>query len=167
MHVDSGHLRPEVPSGQDKVQEAVEGGEQHAHRCLCTPEQHGSAEAGRCKRACWANSRKSPKRIAQTDLIAGDFNSSAYRERGKAGVSFIEETWEETMLLPPSGAVPMWGRMKETEDCCGFIITKKNEPSWRVAGHGSFQLNKVKLQIGKQNKQRTSRLHTPLRSANS
>ena len=53
------------------------------------------------------------------DLIAGEFNSSAYRKRGKAGVSFIEETWEETMLLPPSGAVPMWGHMKETEDCCG------------------------------------------------
>ena len=81
------------------------------------------------------------------DIIAGDFNSSAYRERGKAGVSLIKGTWEETMLLPPSGAVPMWCQMKETEDCCGFIITKKNEPSWRVAEHGSVQLNEVKMQI--------------------
>ena len=37
--------------------------------------------------------------------------------------------------------------MKETEDCCGFTITKKSEPSWRVARRGSFQLNKDKMQI--------------------
>ena len=37
--------------------------------------------------------------------------------------------------------------MQETEDCCGFTITKKSEPSWRVARRGSFQLNKDKMQI--------------------
>ena len=30
----------------------------------------------------------------QTSLHV-DFNSSAFRDRGKAGVSFIEETWEK------------------------------------------------------------------------
>ena len=37
--------------------------------------------------------------------------------------------------------------MKETEDSCGFTITKKNETYWRVARHGSFQLNKDKMQV--------------------
>ena len=41
------------------------------------------------------------------DIIAGDFNSSAYRDRGKAGVSSIEETWETTPLIPPPDVVPM------------------------------------------------------------
>ena len=42
------------------------------------------------------------------DIIAGDFNSSAYRDRGKVGVSSIEETWEKTLLIPPPDVVPMW-----------------------------------------------------------
>ena len=40
------------------------------------------------------------------DIIAGDFNSSAYRDRGKA-VSSIEETQEKTLLIPPPDVVPM------------------------------------------------------------
>ena len=42
-----------------------------------------------------------------TDIIAVDFNSSAYRDRGKAGVSSIEKTWEKTPLIPPPDVVPM------------------------------------------------------------
>ena len=41
------------------------------------------------------------------DIIAGDFNSSAYRDRGTVGVSSIEETWEKTLLIPPPDVVPM------------------------------------------------------------
>ena len=40
------------------------------------------------------------------DIIAGDFKSSAYRDRGKAGVSSFEETWETTPLIPPPDVVP-------------------------------------------------------------
>ena len=85
------------------------------------------------------------RKFAQTSLQV----TSLPRPTANAGrreVSFIEGTWEETRLLPPSGPVQL-GQMKETEDCCGFVITKQNEPSWRVARHGSFQLNKDKMQI--------------------
>ena len=81
------------------------------------------------------------------DIIAGDFNSSACRDRGKAGVSSIEETWEKTLLIPPPDVVPMWGQGKESGDCCSFTTTMKSEPSWRVARHGSFQLNRNKMQM--------------------
>ena len=54
----------------------------------------------------------------------------------------IEETREKTLLIPPPDVVPMWCQLKESGDYCGFMITKKSEPSWRVANHGSFQLNK-------------------------
>ena len=81
------------------------------------------------------------------DIMAGDFNSSACPERGKAGVISVEETLEETLLIPPPDLVPMWGRMEESGDCCGFSVPKRSGQSWRVARHGSFQLNKDKMQI--------------------
>ena len=43
------------------------------------------------------------------DIIVGDFNVSAYRERGKP--SSIEESWEMTRLTPLPDLVPMWGQM--------------------------------------------------------
>ena len=72
-------------------------------------------------------------------------------------VSLIEGTWEETMLLPPSAAVPM-SQMKETEDCCGSIITKQSESSWLVAKHGSFQLNKTRCKL----KEKDQAAHLPV-----
>ena len=60
------------------------------------------------------------------DIIAADFHSSANRDRGKAGVSSIEEAWGRHFC-----------QIKESGDCCGFTTTKKSEPSWRVARHGS------------------------------
>ena len=41
------------------------------------------------------------------DIIAGDFKSSAYRDRGNSRVSSIEETWEKSLLIPPPDVVPM------------------------------------------------------------
>ena len=40
------------------------------------------------------------------DIIAGDFKSSARRDRGNSRVSSIEETWETTILIPPPDVVP-------------------------------------------------------------
>ena len=48
------------------------------------------------------------------DIMAGDFNSRACRDRGKVGVSLIEGTWEKTLLFPPPDVVPVWGQMKES-----------------------------------------------------
>ena len=59
-HVDSGRLRPEAPSGQDKVQEAVTA----ASAFLNKRQRRG----GKLPRAYWANSGKSPNKIAQTSL---------------------------------------------------------------------------------------------------
>ena len=59
------------------------------------------------------------------DVLAGDFHSSAFRDSGKFGVSSIEETWEETLLIPPLDLVPMPSQMEESGDCCGFIVLQK------------------------------------------
>ena len=39
----------------------------------------------------------------------------------------------------------MWGQMKDSGDCCGFVITRENVELRKVAGHGSCELNKDKL----------------------
>ena len=47
------------------------------------------------------------KRIAENnraDFIAGDFDSAAYRERGQAGSSYIEEDWEDALMCLPQAA---------------------------------------------------------------
>ena len=80
------------------------------------------------------------------DIIAGDSNSSAYRERGREDRSSIDEAWSETLVVPPPGKVPTWGHMQESDDCCGFVLTKNSQSSWRVAYHGSYELNRDKLQ---------------------
>ena len=76
----------------------------------------------------------------RTVIIAGDVNTSAYREHGKAKVSSIEETWEETLLIFPPDVVPMWGQMDDSGDCCGFISTTRNGPNWRFARNGNPQM---------------------------
>ena len=44
-----------------------------------------------------------------TDIFAGDFNSSACRESGKAWMTFTEETWEKTLLTLGSNVGPDGG----------------------------------------------------------
>ena len=47
----------------------------------------------------------------------------------------------------------MLSQVEETGDCCGLIIAKQEAPSWRVAWHGSYDLNKDMLQIMERDKQ--------------
>ena len=54
-------------------------------------------------------------------------------------MSSIEETLEETLLIPPPDVVPMWGQMEDTVDCRGFVLRTRNVPNWPVARHGSLQ----------------------------
>ena len=50
------------------------------------------------------------------DIISNNFSSSAHRGRGEAGVSSIEETWEETLLIPPPDVVPHWSLLEDSRD---------------------------------------------------
>ena len=45
--------------------------------------------------------------VNDVHIIKGDFNASAYRERGKAKLNSIEEAWKTTLLSPPPDVVPM------------------------------------------------------------
>ena len=78
------------------------------------------------------------------DIIGCDFNTSAFRQRGKGKLRSIEKAWRETLLIPRLDLFPMLGHMKDSGDCCGFIRTQRNVTNWRVTRHGSPQ-NKDEL----------------------
>ena len=80
--------------------------------------------------------------LIDADITGGVFNTSAYRERGKAKLSSLKEAWEETLLMPPPDLVPSWDQIEDSGDWCGFTVTTKNLTNWRKARHGSPQLNK-------------------------
>ena len=47
--------------------------------------------------------------LSDVDIIGGDVNTSAHRERGKAKLRSIEEAWEETLrILPPDLGFNVW-----------------------------------------------------------
>ena len=121
-----GLLRLERPDGQVDVQEDTQTWKVHLDTCLCAPGQHDGED--------------------ETSLEE-DFNTSAYRERGKAKLSSIEEAWGETLVIPPPDLVPMWSQNEDTGDFCGFVVTARNVRNWLVAMHGSHRLNQEKMQM--------------------
>ena len=54
-------------------------------------------------------------------------------------LSSIDAVWKETLWVPPSDLVPMWGQMAGSVDCCGFFLAHKSVTNWHVARHGSLQ----------------------------
>ena len=99
---------PEIRLGQVKDQEMAEGGEQHVHSRLCTLEQHDSEEARHCK-ATFGPARTSRREKPCRRSLQATPTLAAYRERGKAKVSSIEEVWEETLLIRPQDLGEMEG----------------------------------------------------------
>ena len=93
------------------------------------------------------------KEIMQTSF-AGDLNTSAYYERGKAKMSSIDEIWEDTLLISPPDLVPMWatwrtqepvavnkiaffrvGELQGIEACMLTRTADQEAPKWRVASN--------------------------------
>ena len=45
----------------------------------------------------------------EVDLVAGDFNGTAWRYRGKDNPSTVDEAFMDSILPTPPGPTPMWG----------------------------------------------------------
>ena len=140
------------------------------HTAVSAHLSNTSAKRRRCK-ATFGPAQES-RRENYADIIAGSSNTSAHRERGKSKMSSIEETLEKTLLIPPPDVVPMWGQMEDqlivaasfseqgtsrtgplpgTEACKRKTsrqtkAVEQEAPKWRVALHGSLQLDKDKMQ---------------------
>ena len=45
----------------------------------------------------------------EVDLVAGDFNDTVWRHRGKDNLSTIDEAFLDSILRTPRGPTPLWG----------------------------------------------------------
>ena len=45
----------------------------------------------------------------EVDLVAGDFNGTAWQYRGKENLSTIDEALTDSILPLPPGPTPLWG----------------------------------------------------------
>ena len=60
----------------------------------------------------------------EVDLVAGDFNGTAWRYRSKDNLSTIDEAFTDCTLLTPPGRTPLWGPGSIRDmwaDVCGFL----------------------------------------------
>ena len=82
----------------------------------------------------------------QVDLVAGDFDGSAWRRQSGSDsriISSIEETFVNTNLPLPPGPTPLWGAgggPGEWSDVCGFFKPPGSENEWQVRVHGAFTI---------------------------
>ena len=44
----------------------------------------------------------------EVDLVAGDFNGTAWRHRGKDNLSTTDEAFMDSILPTPPGPIPLW-----------------------------------------------------------
>ena len=69
----------------------------------------------------------------EVDLVAGDFNGTAWRCRSRDNLSTIDEAFSDCALPTPPGPTPLWGPgsiPNNWADVCGFL----NHPALSVSG---------------------------------
>ena len=84
----------------------------------------------------------------EVDLVAGDFNGTAWRYRGKDNLSTIDEAFLDSILPTPPGPTPLWGPGSIPDnwaDVCGFLKPPGSQRSWKVNKHGAFSIPRKTL----------------------
>ena len=75
----------------------------------------------------------------EVDLVAGDFNGTAWRCRSRDSLSTVDEAFADCALPTPPGPTPLWGPgsiPNNWADVCGFLKPPGSQRSWRVNKHG-------------------------------
>ena len=84
----------------------------------------------------------------EVDLVAGDFNGTAWGYRGKDNISTIDEAFVYSILPTPPGPPPLWGRGSIPDswaDVCGFLKPPGSQRSWKANKHGAFSIPRKAL----------------------
>ena len=84
----------------------------------------------------------------EVDLVAGDFNGTAWRYRSKDNLSTIDEAFTDSALPTPPGRTPLWGPGSIPEhwaDVCGFLKSLGSQRFWKVNKHGAFSIPRKTL----------------------
>ena len=89
------------------------------------------------------------KMISQDiDLVAGDFNGTAWRSRSRDNLSTVDEVFSDCALLTPPGTTPLWGPGSIPDswaDVCAFLKPPGSQRFWRVSKHGAFSIPRKAL----------------------
>ena len=79
----------------------------------------------------------------QIDLVAGDFNGTAWRCRSRDNLSTIDEAFADCALPTPPGPTPLWrpGSIPNNwADVCRFLKPPGSQRFWKVSKHGARNL---------------------------
>ena len=82
------------------------------------------------------------------DLVAGDFNSAAWRCRSRDNLSSIDEAFADCALPTLPGPTPLWGPgsiPNNWADVCGFLKPPGSHRLWKVNKHGAFSFPRQAL----------------------
>ena len=82
----------------------------------------------------------------EVDLVAGDFNGTAWQYRGKDNLSTIDEACMDSILRTPRGPTPLWGPgsiLDNRPDVCGFLKPPGSQRFWKVNKRGAFSMNQI------------------------
>ena len=84
----------------------------------------------------------------EVDLVAGDFNGTAWRCRTRNNLSTIDEAFTDCALPTPPGPIPLWGPGSIPDnwaDVCGFLKPLGSDRFWKVSKHGAFSIPRKTL----------------------
>ena len=82
----------------------------------------------------------------QVDVVAGDFNGTAWRCRSRNNISTIDEAFTDCAL--PPGPTPLWGPGSIPNNwakVCGFLKPQGSDRYWKVRMHGAFSIPRKTL----------------------
>ena len=77
------------------------------------------------------------------DLVAGDFDGTAWRCSNRNNISTIDEAFADCALPTPPGPTPLWGAgsiPNNWADVCGFLELPDSDRYWKVRMHGAFSI---------------------------
>ena len=84
----------------------------------------------------------------EVDLVAGDFNGTAWRYRSKDNLSTIDEAFTDSTLPTPPGRTPLRGPGSIPDmwaDVCGFLKPPGSQRFWKGIKHGAFSIPRKTL----------------------
>ena len=86
----------------------------------------------------------------QVDLVAGDFNGTAWRCSNRDNISTIDEAFPDCALPTPLGPTPLWwpGSIPNNwADVCGFLKPPDSDRYWKVRMHGALSTPRKTLSL--------------------
>ena len=79
----------------------------------------------------------------QIDVVAGDFNGTAWRCSNRDNISTIDEAFADCALPTPPSPTPLCGPgwiPNNWADVCGFLNLPDSDRYWKVRLHGAFSI---------------------------